>query len=262
MDPLIDFLDADLIPDVDALNQAISSGDLPTAAMHRLFLTDAFLWLHLGAEIGMFPRDAAEECLDEYLRPFFDSLTSPEISERSGSPTSYANHSDESWDLLKAFPHFAGILIEKAMRGDRDLLSAEQNRFTHPTGLVSIFQALQLLSAGLRHHTTRIFITAVNFLRPDDWNSIWRVRCSPEEVEESERPHFAGSSKASVFAGYLRVYRYGLQMKDLFESLTDDPRLDSTDLSRFRDRAHEMLKWLVNLSSKVTAAVWRSFKRK
>jgi hypothetical protein len=70
---------------------------------------------------------------------------------------------------------------------------------------------------------------------------------------ESERPDFEGLSKASVFAGYLRLYRYGLQMKDLFESLTDDPRLDSTDLARIRDRVHGMLKWLVNLSSKVTS---------
>jgi hypothetical protein len=253
MEPLIDFLDADLIPELDALDQAISSGDKPRAAMHRLFLTDAFLWLHLGAEIGIFPLDAAEECLDGYLRPFFESLASPETSERSESPASYANHSEESWNLVKAFPHFAGILIEKAMRGDRDLLSAEQNRFTYARGLVSTFQSLQLLSDYLRSHTTRTFITAVNFLDPDDWNSIWKVRCSPEEVEESERPEFKGLSKATIFAGYLRLYRYGLQAKDLFESLTDDPRLDAADLAKVRDRVHEMLGWLVNLSSKVTS---------
>lgn len=253
MEPLIDFLEANLIPDLEALDQAISSDDLRTAAMHRLFVTDAFLWLHLGAEIGIYPLDGAKECLDEYLRPFFKSLVSAEASRRGDRPASYANHSKESLDLVNAFPRFAGILIEKAMRGDRDLLSAEQNRFTRPENLISTFQALQLLSDTLRHQTTRTFITAVNFLPPDAWNLIWRAECSSKEVEESERPDFAGPTKASLFAGYLRVYRYGLQMKDLLESLIGDPRLDSTDLSRIRDRTREMLKWLVNLSSQVTA---------
>lgn len=253
MEPLIEFVDANLIPELEALDQAISSEDLRTAAMHRLFLTDAFLWLHLGAEIGIYPWDGAEECLNEYLRPFFESLVSAEANTRSDRPTSYANRSKESLDLISAFPHFAGILIEKAMRGDRDLLSAEQNRFTHPEKLMSTFQALQLLSDTLRHQTTRTFITAINFLPRDDWDLIWRVECSSQEVRDSERPDFAGPTKALLFAGYLRLYRYGLQIKDLFESLADDPHLDSTDLSRIRDRARETLKWLVNLSSKVTA---------
>jgi hypothetical protein len=253
MDRLIHFLDSDLIPEIEGLEQSISRADVYASAMYRLFITDGFLWLHLGVEIGAFPKEAAQDCLDEYFRPFFRSLNSPDSGERSGSPTAYANHSDESWALITAFPHFAGILIEKAMRGDRDVLSSEQSLFGRPDNLVTMFQSLLLLRDHLRRNAVRGFVRTVNFVSGEEWQSTWRGTCSPEEVEKAEATDFAGSTKARIFAGYLILYRYGLQMKDLFDGFADDPLLDSTDLLKVRSRVREMLKWLVNLSSRLSS---------
>lgn len=59
MDSLFSFLDSKLIPELQALEQSIASDDSTSAQMHRHFLVDDFLWLHLGAEIGSFSVNAA-----------------------------------------------------------------------------------------------------------------------------------------------------------------------------------------------------------
>jgi hypothetical protein len=74
----------------------------------------------------------------EYVSPFFESLKAPELKERGKSPTSYTSHSEESWALVLAFPHFGGILIEKAMRGDENLLSSEQVLFKDPDKVAAV----------------------------------------------------------------------------------------------------------------------------
>jgi hypothetical protein len=250
MDGLIQLLHSNLIPELEDLERSTSSGDVDAAAVHRLFIVDAFLWIHLGVEIGAFDAEAAGECLDEYIRPFFLSLNSSGSGERVDSPTLYGNHSNESWALIIALPHFAGILIEKAMRGDSDLLYSGQSLFSRPRELVTLFQSLLLLRDHLQHNAVQQFIRAVNFFSPEKWESAWREKCSPQEVERAEVADFSGPIKASVFAGYLILYRYGLQMRDLFEAFSKDPLLDPTDLIKAHDRVREMSKWPVNLSSR------------
>jgi hypothetical protein len=253
MDDLIQLLDFNLIPELEGLKQSTSSATIDEAAMHRLFITDVFLWMHLGVEIEVFPMKAAEECFDEYLRSFFQSINSSEAGARTGSPTSYANHSNESWTLILAFPHFAGILIEKAMRGESNLFSSEQSLFSRPDTLVPMFRSLLLVRDHLQHNAVRSFIRAVNFFSAAQWDSLWRENCSPEDVERAEAPEFSGLNKASVFAGYLILYRYGLQMKELLETFAKDPHVEPADAIKVGVRVREMQKWIVNLYNRFSS---------
>jgi hypothetical protein len=265
MDRLIDFLESDVVPELEALERSSVSGLSDAATASRFFLADAFLWLHLGVEIGAFSEPAAREAFDEYFGPFFRLLSSQEAAERGGSPTEYVLHSDESWELVRAFPHFGGILIEKAMRGDGDLFSAQQNVFGNPRSLVGTFQSLLLLRDHIAHSpAARWFIRGINFASSELWRSAWRVECSPEEVikADADASDVSEPSQALTFAGYLALYRYGLQMKDLFKACAEDPLLDSTDLSKLDDRGREMRKWLVNLTSSVAAERFEAVKSK
>lgn len=138
------------------------------------------------------------------------------------------------------------------MRGDNDLLASQPVVFSEPNRLTLIFQSLLLLHDHLQHHTVRAFIHAVNLVAPDEWSSLWRGDFASEEVIEAQAVDFHGSTKASIVAGYLRLYRFSLQMKELFDTLQIDSRVNSSDLIKLRDRIREMLKWLINLSSSVT----------
>jgi hypothetical protein len=251
MNEIIEVIDSELVPELDELAISAVSGLPEKSAMHRLFIADALVWMHLGVEIGVFPMDAAIECFNVYFGPFFESLRPEEPKDVIDTPGSYVSHSNESWRLLNAFPRFSQVLIEKAMRGESGLFLDEQSLFSYPDRLIPVFQSLSILRDQLRRNAVRAFVRALNFFSSAEWATLWDRDCSPDDVARAEAIDHQDPDKACVICGYLILYRYGLHTKYLLETFS--PRLDSTDMFKVTNRLREMSKWIINLSSRVSS---------
>ena len=62
-------------------NAKPSESETPLIA---LSLIESFLWMHLGAEIGAFPREESEEVYSLYYHPFFEWL---KVYDQNTSPS-------------------------------------------------------------------------------------------------------------------------------------------------------------------------------
>jgi hypothetical protein len=91
-----------IAPELDKLRLHPTIENDPSAAMVSFSMIEAFLWLHLGVEVGAFPTQASDDVYKAYYLPFFQSLSRA--------------HSFQSSAIYLALPEFARALIGKAMR--------------------------------------------------------------------------------------------------------------------------------------------------
>ena len=246
------FVIGELVPELANVEGAITKKQYDELAMVRSFVGEKFLWLHLGTEVGAFPRTVSLAVYKAYLEPFFRSLADP------SAVGEYAAHSRESKAMRKSFPPFAQQLFDSALRIVFDaklnleatVFLAQQCVFKKPANLIGLFQTHLLLRDHVwRNHAVRWFIRALNFSTDEFWKSLWKQDCTPEQVTQYYADPDPEPSKAVMYAGYLGIYRYGAQVMQLNESVQDDSVLDSTDVSKLLSRIREMQSWTVNLSS-------------
>jgi hypothetical protein len=252
MHRLQNFVIGEVIPELAAVEHARTERQLDELAMVRCFVAEKFLWLHLGTEIGTFPKSASLAVYDSYLAPFFRGLVDPErVNE-------YAPHSRESQAMRKAFTPFAQDLFDRALHVlfdnkasvERDIFLARPVLFEMPQRLIGLFQTHLLLRDHVwRSPAVRWFIRALNFSTEEFWNFIWKQDCSPEQITEADAEEVPEPSKALMYAGYLGMYRYGAQVKQLNESVQDDEILGSFDVLKLLARIREIQGWTINLNS-------------
>lgn len=251
MHRLQQFLTTVVLPQTEAYKNFSTNGkDEAKAIMLGVSIVESFLWLHLGTEIGAFPRPASHDIYATYLSPFFQSLVSRDAKARDemkAYPT-YVAHSDRSKGLLqKVASRFASILVEKAMRQE-EIFSSEQAGFSQPGRLRPVFQTFLILHSRLvSNRSVETFTYQINFADDDEWRRNWREDCRPEEVMLADVDFRSTSS--SICAGYLNLWNYAVKATMVAENFEGDQAVAS-DLFRLTDRLKEMEQWRINRKSK------------
>jgi hypothetical protein len=264
MHRLQNFVIGEVIPELGAVERARRNGQMDELAMVRCFVAEKFLWLHLGAEVSAFPKSVSLAVYDSYLAPFFRGLVDPERVKE------YAPHSRESRAMRDAFTPFAQNLFDRALHVffdnegtvEKDIFLARPVLFKRPERLIGLFQTHLLLRDHVwRSPAVRWFIRALNFSTKEFWNFIWKQDCSPEQVTEAHAEGAPEASKSLMYAGYLGMYRYGAQVKQLIESVQDDGILDSSDVAKLMSRIREIQGWTINLSSDQVSSRFEAVKQ-
>jgi hypothetical protein len=251
MHRLQNFVTTELVPELDALERAYVEQEFDEVAMLQSFLAEKFLWLHLGTEIGAFPPPDAAAVFDSYLAPFF----------RQNPPGGEGFFLSQGVRL--SFTPFAHYLFERALFfsnlplkavGDeeikKEIFGAQQVIFEEPKTLTGLFQTHLLLRGHVwRNPAVRWFIRALNFSTQEFWNSIWDQDCSPEQVIDAYSETDPKPKKALMYAGFLGMFRYGAQVRQLGESIPDDRILAHYDVLKLLSRIREIQGWTINLRS-------------
>lgn len=246
------FIVGTLLPRLDRLGAV--SGKPAWLAETRAEIIEAFLWLHLGVEIGSFPEGASREVYKTYIVPFFRSLMTkdPVLLEEMKRGERYVAHSPESEALVFALPRYATILSEMAMRGD-EVFTKEQAGFEKPDGLQGLFQTLSLLySSFVASPAVRQFTYEVNFERENAWDKDWSTIFTADEVREAD---ISGSASpiALTFAGYLNFWGHGVRCREAVQDFEGSEEASFSDVWKLRDRVSEIQSWRINLRSRHVA---------
>jgi|SRR5579864_970096 len=240
----------ELAPELAALERATSEREFDEVAMLQSFIAEKFLWLHLGAEIGAFPMSASAAVFSKYLAPFFAGESAVVNMKFSPPPEG----------VRLAFVPFAQDLFERALSFsgryikveelEKEVFGAQLVLFERSKTLSGLFQTHLLLRGHVwRNPAVRWFIRALNFSTQEFWNSIWNQECSPEQVTAAYAEANPEPGKAVIYAGYLGMFRYGAQVKQLSESVQNDRVLAHYDVLKLLSRIREIQGWTINLSS-------------
>src|SRR5439155_1385075 len=116
--------------------------------LRRAEIIESLLFLHVGADVGVFPRESVRLLYPLYIQGFFSTIRSFDPQEQAKYGTTYVPHSPESRKIYASLPHFAGILFEKAMRGE-DIFESEPLRLESHLAVGGLCQALLLLYSSI-----------------------------------------------------------------------------------------------------------------
>jgi hypothetical protein len=242
------FLIGTLLPSVTRASELLRSGEASRLAEARSEVVEAFLWLHLGVEVGAFAEEQSGEIYKQYGLPFFESLLLQEFGEREERPPEYVAHSEESIALLGTLPRYAAILAEKAMRRE-EIFGEELLEFDNHDSVHGLFQTLLLFYTSFAANpAVRQFTYELNFADDDAWDRDWETGCSAEDVRKADLSG-SGSPIAQTFAGYLAFWGYGAKLREAFENAGEGEEVSASDLFRLRTRTWEIQSWRMNLRS-------------
>jgi hypothetical protein len=250
MHRLAAFVTERILPDLNVLEAATLQRNHGIAKVFRSRLVENFLWLHLGTELRAFPSDASLGVFDKFFIPFFESLLSRDERKLASMHENklYVAHSADSEALLYSFPRFAVILIELAMRGQKDIFSHEPNKFSRPSYLTSPFQTLLGLgSEVIKDPDILEFIYQINFADHETWDRAWESDRLSEVFITSSRIRV--SQSPSISAGFIKLWGYVAQVKHFFSNLGDREDLPREDVFKLQQRAREIQSWQINLRS-------------
>ena len=258
MHRLQQFVVGTLLPKLSRL--ALTIGGRPAwAAETRAELVEAFLWLHLGMEIGSFPEQPSRDVYKTYLSPFFKSLLQPnrETSEAMRDGPEYVPHSAESRELLSAAPRYSRVLVEMAMReeegGAEDIFVREQAGLKDSVAMQGLFQTLLLLHSSFdASPAVRQFTYEMSFVEQDVWRQDWEADSHPEEVREAD---ISGSASpiALTLAGYLTFWGHGGRCAEALASFDGNEAASSSQIFRLKQRLREIYSWRITLQSRFAA---------
>jgi hypothetical protein len=212
--------------------------------MMALLIIESFLWLHLGVELGAFPREASEDVYLFYYAPFFQWLKSYSGNRpRSRHQPPFL----ESAPYL-GLPAFARALVGKGV-GEGDPLYDQPSGVGEKPILVAPFQSLLILYSRLcRDTAVRRLLYGIRFQNSDDWGKQWSEQCTAEDlfnaVESAE-----GSPNAMILSGYMRLSEYARNTNEVLKNIEDLGILDRTRLFEFKDRIRNIQAWRLDLSS-------------
>ncbi|MCU1304951.1 MAG: hypothetical protein JWQ87_5235 [Candidatus Sulfotelmatobacter sp.] len=249
-----EFVKRAVAPAIQGVMTAQERQFLPEQRRAQAAVFESFLWLHLGNEVGALPSKAVAETYENYYKDFFRNLNArkdPTLEQEQDLFRSklYVNDTAQSRELKATFPNFV-ILIEKAMRGE-DVFTAQRNRFRDPEALRPIFKnflrlATTLASDPLLQEFTSLF----QFADPREWAKQWGSgECTAEQVALAEDEPDKVPRAAVVYVGYLRLWSYTHQLRQMAELYEQDRSISSDDRFKLIDRAKEILGWRINLTS-------------
>ena len=89
----------------------------------------------------------------------------------------------------------------------------------------------------------------LNFSASELWSTTWKQDCSAEDIQNANDEQSPTPSKALTYAGYLGLFRYASQMRQLSELCRDDELLELGDISKLEARVREIQGWTINLHS-------------
>lgn len=242
------FLTEILQPKLSELASESVRGSAERLALIRGEIIEAFLWLHMGREVGAFPEGASRALYTLYFLPFFESLLSNDLELREAMRKGILDvaHSDESRMIKVELPRYAGILMEDAMRG-KDIFETEPLKLGQPTAVSGFCQVLLLLHSSVATSpAVRQFTYAITFAREPEWYQDWKTVITPNEVIEAEFTGI-GSPIALALGGYLAFWGYAARCQEAFENIEGREGVRSDDLFRLRTRLQEILRWRINL---------------
>ncbi len=212
--------------------------------MIALLVIESFLWLHLGVELGAFPREESEDVCSYYYVPFFRWLKSYDGTRQHGRVQLPFLQSSPYLGL----PEFARVLVRMGT-GEGQPLYEQPSGVGEKPLLIAPFQSLLILYSRLcRDTAVRQFLYGIGFQNSDDWGKHWGEQCTAEElfnaVESAE-----ASPTAMVLAGYMRFCEYARNTNEVLDNIEDLGILDRPRLFEFKDRIRNMQAWRLNLSS-------------
>jgi hypothetical protein len=208
--------------------------------MMALMVIESFLWLHLGVELGAFPRNASQDVFAFYYAPFFQWLR---IYDRLPFLDSAA---------YLGLPDFARSLVGMGMDGRQPLDEMPSGVGENPA-LVAPFQSLLILYSRLcRNAAVRRFVFGIGFQNADDWQTQWRQACTMEDLFNAFLSG-EGSPAPMILSGFTKLSEYGRNVNEVLTNIEDLGILDSARLFQFKDRIRNIHAWRLNLSSGDTA---------
>jgi hypothetical protein len=216
--------------------------------MMALLVIESFLWLHLGVELGAFPRKASEDVYLFYYAPFFQWLKSYSGDRKQGPGQPPFLESSPYLGL----PEFAQVLVRKGT-GEGQPLYDQPSGIGERPRLIVPFQSLLILYSRLcRDEAVRRFLYGIGFQTRDDWGKQWIKPCTAEDlfnaVESAE-----ASPAAMVLAGYMRLCEYARNTNEVLDNIEGLGILDRPRLFEFKDRIRNIQAWRLSLSSGDTA---------
>jgi hypothetical protein len=247
MHRLQEFTIGAIVPEWDKLMNH-SRKDESELPMMTLLTIEALLWLHLGVELGAFPRRTGEDVSRFYYAPFFkwlDSYNRATEQARIGPPFL------ESASYL-SLPEFARVLVRKGINQNLSL-DDQPSGVGERNGMIAPFQSLLILYSLLRRDAAvRRFLYGIGFQSPDEWREQWSRACTAEDLFKAVESEEA-SPVAMVLAGYMRFCEYARNTNDVLDNIEGLGILDRPRFFEFKDRVRSMQAWRLNLSSGATA---------
>jgi hypothetical protein len=249
MHRLQQFVVGTILPELERAVGGRDSRDDNDVSMTALLVIEGFLWLHLGVELGAFPREASEDVYSYYYSSFFDWLKSYSETRQTGStPPPFL----ESSSYL-GLPTFARNLVSIGIRGGQPLYDQPSGVGERPD-LVDPFQSLMILYSRLcRNSAVRRFLYGIGFQDSDDWTIQWNEQCTAMDLFEAvDSSDASPTATAMVLAGYVSLCEFARNMEEVLNNIEGLAILDSAQLFQFKDRIRNIHAWRLNLSSGVT----------
>jgi hypothetical protein len=257
MHRLQQFVVGTILPEWERLLVNGKLSDQTELPMVALLVIEGFLWLHLGVELGAFPREASEDVYSFYYPTFFRWLKSYSENRQVGR--------DQRPFLQSApylgLPVFAQALVSKGIDEGQPLYDLPSGVGEMP-GLIGPLQSLLILYSRLcRDNAVRRFVYGIGFQGRDDWRMQWNEQCSAEDLFNAVQSADA-SPTAMVLAGYIRLCEYAKNTNEVLINIEGLGILDSARLFQFKDRIRNIHAWRLDLSSGETAARFEQVREK
>jgi hypothetical protein len=248
MHRLQEFAVGTIVPEWERVTRTAEPVDESERAMMALLIIESFLWLHLGVELGAFPRNASEDVFSFYYATTFRWLKS--YDDRRPRSQRQPPFLDSAAYL--GLPEFARALVRMSLDGGNPLYERPSGVGERPA-LVAPFQSLLILYSRLcRDTAARRFLFGIGFQNADDWRTQWSQPCTTEDLFKTFLSA-EGSPAAMILLGYTRLSEYARNVNEVLKNIEDLGILDSARLFQFKDRIRNIHAWRLNLSSGDTA---------
>jgi hypothetical protein len=204
----------------------------------RADFVEAFSWLDMGVQLGLYPREAAKVVASEYFHllpspdeefsKFWGGVFDPYVMQRL--------YSSRSRRLL-----FSGRYSDLPIRSSRFL---------------RIFElCVRAATDFVLNPLTRELVTALVFLRPDAFDSLIE-----QEVSVSDVADVMAASKSSnefsiqrIIAGYLRALQHMEAAVMMLGDDQRDPEIDRGEWAVFRIRLLAVSRWRLDFHNAVVS---------
>jgi hypothetical protein len=257
MHRLQQFVVGTILPEWERVVVNRELSDQSELPMMAVLVIEGFLWLHLGVELGAFPREASEDVYLFYYPPFFRWLKSYRETTQIGR--------DQRSFLQSApylgLPVFARVLVSKGIDEGQPLYD-QPSGVGEIAGLIGPLQSLLILYSRLcRDTAVRRFLYGIGFQGPDDWRMQWNEQCTAEDLFNAVESTDA-SPTAMVLAGYIKLCEYARNTNEVMINIEGLGILDSARSFQFRDRIRNIHAWRLDLSSGHTAERFEQIREK
>jgi hypothetical protein len=256
MHTLQEFVLRNVLPALEQLRKAQQRKEFAATRGAYASTFESFLWLHLGAEINVFPAEPSQAIASTLYGNFFRSLNRPHdgiLEKVDFASRLYVSDTSESRELKATFPDFV-IMIEKAMRGE-DAFNTQRNEFRDAISLKPAFKNFLRLASVLGSDSqVQHFTNVSQFTDTAGWEAEWRGGdCNAEEIEfAAENVEIAVRPPARIFAGFLRLWSYTYQLTEM-SNMYEGEEMRSDDRFKLIDRIKSILRWRINLRSREAA---------